>query len=112
MQYIYIGPATGITLNDNGEKKEVLLFTGRKVDLPDCAEVKTLVAMKRLSPVTVAAAPQTAATATASSSASASSSSTPATASAATATTASAETAAPASADATASTASTDTKGA
>ncbi|MBO1856847.1 hypothetical protein J4G52_25235 [Burkholderia cenocepacia] len=63
--YIYSGPTTGLTLRgDKGAKTEVMLFAGKRVELPDCKEVKTLVALKRLKQVaddsTSATAPATA----------------------------------------------------
>lgn len=55
--YIYSGPTSGLTLRgEKGAKKEVMLFAGKHVDLPDCNEVKTLVALKRLTPVAASAA--------------------------------------------------------
>lgn len=49
--YIYSGPTTGLTLRGAaGEHVEKMLFHGTPVDLPDCEEVRTLVALRRLSP--------------------------------------------------------------
>ncbi|MGH8782064.1 hypothetical protein [Paraburkholderia sp.] len=48
--YIYSGPTTGLTLRaSDGAHVERMLFHGAPVELPDCAEVRTLVALKRLS---------------------------------------------------------------
>ncbi|MEX3614368.1 MAG: hypothetical protein VB141_11575 [Burkholderia gladioli] len=48
--YRYTGPATGLSFADG---REVLLFDGRTVNLPPCAEVDTLIALKRLARVDV-----------------------------------------------------------
>jgi len=48
-KYLYTGPMTGVTLGDG---REILLYPGKETTLPDDNEyVKTLVALKRLSPV-------------------------------------------------------------
>ncbi|MEX3629864.1 MAG: hypothetical protein VB138_10700 [Burkholderia sp.] len=43
-RYCYSGPPTGITIGN----EEFMLHTGSEIDLPDCAEVETLLALKRL----------------------------------------------------------------
>lgn len=49
MKYLYKGPPSGVTLQDGEDKREVLLHTGREVDLPeDHAYTKTLVALQHL----------------------------------------------------------------
>jgi len=56
--YIYSGPTTGLTLRgEKGAKTEVMLFPGKQVQLPDIKEVKTLIALKRLTLVVPSAAP-------------------------------------------------------
>ncbi|MEX3555340.1 MAG: hypothetical protein VB131_01495 [Burkholderia gladioli] len=49
-EYRYTGPATGLTFADG---REVLLFDGSIVNLPNCDEVITLTALGRLTPVKV-----------------------------------------------------------
>ena len=49
MKYKYTGPDTGVTLVLNGEEKEIMLYTGKTVDLPENHEyTKTLLALKYL----------------------------------------------------------------
>lgn len=49
MRYLYTGPNSGVTLPGG---KEVLLFSGKEVDLPsDNSYVKTLVSLGYLRPV-------------------------------------------------------------
>lgn len=48
--FIYKGPATGLTFTGG---KEIMLFDGTQVELPDCEEVQTLKALGRLTPVRV-----------------------------------------------------------
>lgn len=52
-KFVYTGPASGLTFKDG---KEVMLFDGTQVDLPDCEEVKTLQALGRLTAVRVVSA--------------------------------------------------------
>jgi hypothetical protein len=66
MKYRYSGPTSGVTLNVDGKPKEVMLHTGKDVELPESNEyVKTLVALGHLAPAQgqddSAAADQTAA---------------------------------------------------
>lgn len=52
MKYRYSGPTSGVTLNVDGKPQEVMLHTGKDVDLPETNEyVKTLVALGHLVPV-------------------------------------------------------------
>ncbi|MBB2778379.1 UNVERIFIED_ORG: hypothetical protein HNP28_003726 [Comamonas terrigena] len=51
MKYRYSGPTSGVTLNVDGKPKEVMLHTGKDVELPESNEyVKTLVALGHLTP--------------------------------------------------------------
>jgi len=51
MKYRYSGPTSGVTLNVDGKPKEVMLHTGKEVELPESNEyVKTLVALGHLAP--------------------------------------------------------------
>ncbi|HIB1401461.1 TPA: hypothetical protein ACWV4V_003148 [Salmonella enterica subsp. enterica serovar Muenchen] len=52
MKYIYSGPPSGVSLNNGGVTKEVLLFPGQTVDLePDNEYTRTLLAEGRLTEV-------------------------------------------------------------
>lgn len=54
MKYRYSGPTSGVTLNVDGKPKEVMLHTGKDVELPETNEyVKTLVALGHLAPTQV-----------------------------------------------------------
>jgi len=54
MMYIYNGPLSGVTLKDGEKAKEVMLFPGKEIDLPETNEyVKRLVAQGYLKPVEV-----------------------------------------------------------
>ncbi|EEJ1080981.1 hypothetical protein GTC52_002520 [Salmonella enterica] len=45
--YIYSGPPSGVTLNENGKQREVLLWPGKPVELvPDHPYTLTLLALK------------------------------------------------------------------
>ncbi|HAT1684413.1 TPA: hypothetical protein I8Y21_005198 [Klebsiella oxytoca] len=47
--YIYAGPPSGVTLNENGKPREVLLWAGKPVELtPDHPYTLTLLALKHL----------------------------------------------------------------
>ncbi|EJM3831569.1 hypothetical protein NOH83_002037 [Salmonella enterica] len=47
--YIYSGPPSGVTLNENGKQREVLLWPGKPVELvPDHPYTLTLLALKHL----------------------------------------------------------------
>lgn len=49
MKYVYHGPASGVTLLGDGKEKEVMLFDGHTVDLPEAHEyTKTLLALGHL----------------------------------------------------------------
>lgn len=51
MKYRYSGPTSGVTLNVDGKPMEVMLHTGKDIDLPEANEyVKTLVALGHLTP--------------------------------------------------------------
>lgn len=51
MKFRYSGPTSGVTLNVDGKPKEVMLHTGKDVELPETNEyVKTLVALCHLTP--------------------------------------------------------------
>ena len=51
MKYRYSGPTSGVTLNEDGKPKEVMLHTGKDVELPEANEyVKTLLALGHLTP--------------------------------------------------------------
>ena len=52
MKYTYHGPFTGLTLYQDGQHIERLLHDGAEVDLPpEHPDVRTLVALDRLTPV-------------------------------------------------------------
>jgi hypothetical protein len=65
MKYLYSGPFSGVTLNDGGQTREVLLHPGKEVDLPPQHDyVKTLLALGHLTPVGGGLASKLAATST------------------------------------------------
>ncbi|PAK13995.1 MULTISPECIES: hypothetical protein [Burkholderia cepacia complex] len=51
MNYQYSGPTSGVTLQDGNDVREIMLHTGREVDLPEQHEyTRTLQAMGYLKP--------------------------------------------------------------
>ncbi|MBS1186686.1 MAG: hypothetical protein H6R04_704 [Burkholderiaceae bacterium] len=61
-KYLYSGPTSGVTLNVSGKPQEVMLHTGKEVELPeDNGYVGTLLALGHL---TIVAAKPAATTAT------------------------------------------------
>ncbi len=52
MKYLYSGPTSGVTLQVDEEAKEIMLHTGKEIELPEQHEyTQTLLALGHLSPV-------------------------------------------------------------
>ncbi len=55
MKFLYKGPPSGVTLRDGEHAREVMLHTGKEVDLPEEHEyTRTLLALAHLVPLALA----------------------------------------------------------